>query len=84
MFILYIMIYLVCPTCGSLLGEKSYIYENKKEAICSNEKLSEEEKSKELEKLINSLNFRRYCCKMRVMTGKDIAQDIIPVPPEDK
>jgi DNA-directed RNA polymerase subunit N (RpoN/RPB10) len=73
------MLYLSCPTCGYFLGQKTIEYEQGKEKICSNPKLSAEERELELSKLLLSLKLRRYCCKMRMMTYKDIVQDILPV-----
>lgn len=73
------MIYITCPTCGYFIGCKTIEYETKKNEICSNPKLSEEEQAIEIQKVLKGLNIRRYCCKMRLMSGKDIVQDIIPV-----
>jgi DNA-directed RNA polymerase subunit N (RpoN/RPB10) len=73
------MIYIVCPTCGYFIGSKTIEYETKRDQICSNTKLSDEEQASEIQKLIKSLNIRRYCCKMRLFSGKDIVQDIVPV-----
>jgi len=73
------MLYISCPTCGYFLGQKTVEYENGKQAICSNPKFSTEQKENELSKLLLSLKLRRYCCKMRMMTYKDIVQDILPV-----
>jgi len=73
------MIYLTCPTCGYFIGTKTIEYEEKKQKICDNPELSDSDKELEIQKLINSLKFRRYCCKMRLMTSKDIVQDILPV-----
>jgi DNA-directed RNA polymerase subunit N (RpoN/RPB10) len=75
------MIYIVCPTCGYFIGSKTIEYETKKAVICANEELSEEQQAAEIQQLLKSLNIRRYCCRMRVMTTKDIVQDIIA--PED-
>jgi DNA-directed RNA polymerase subunit N (RpoN/RPB10) len=72
------MIYITCPTCGFFIGSKTIEYDTKKEKICSNTDLSEEEQAIEIQKLLKSLNIRRYCCRMRIMTTKDIVQDIIP------
>tara|TARA_A100001011_G_C14181145_1_gene786956 strand:+ start:362 stop:583 length:222 start_codon:yes stop_codon:yes gene_type:complete len=69
-----------CPTCGKFLGDKIKNFEDKKELICKNPKLTEEDKGEEIQKLINSLNFRRYCCKMRLMTYKDMVYEILPIP----
>ena len=73
------MLYITCPTCGYFLGQKTLEYEQGKEQICTNPKLSSEEKEKELTKLLLGLGLRRYCCKMRMMTYKDIVQDILPI-----
>ena len=73
------MIYATCPTCGFLLASVSEKYETKKKEICDNPKLSAEDQEKEIQKLIQSLGIRRYCCKMRLMTCKDLVQDIVPI-----
>ena len=73
------MIYLTCPTCGYFIGTKINEYETKKQTICNNTDLSEEEQGEEIQKLIQSLELRRYCCKMRVMTAKDLSVDILPI-----
>lgn len=73
------MLYITCPTCGYFLGQKTLEYEEGKYKICSNPKINQEEKENELSKLLLGLGLKRYCCKMRMMTYKDIVQDIIPV-----
>jgi DNA-directed RNA polymerase subunit N (RpoN/RPB10) len=73
------MLYIVCPTCGYFLGQKNLEYEEGKKSICSNPKLTVEQREKELSKLLLGLKLRRYCCKMRIMTYKDIVQEILPV-----
>ena len=72
------MIYITCPTCGYFIGSKAIEYDTKKAEICSNAELSEQQQADEIQKLLKSLNIRRYCCRMRIMTTKDIVQDIIP------
>ena len=76
------MLYLTCPTCGYFLGQKTLEWEIKSEEICNNPKLSIEEKEKRKQELLLSLKLRRYCCKMRMMTYKDIVQDILPITKE--
>ncbi len=71
------MIYSSCPTCGFFIGNITNEYEEKKEKICSNSKLSEEEQKKEISKLLQNLKVRRYCCRMRIMTCKDLVKEII-------
>lgn len=73
------MIYITCPTCGYFIGAKTIEYEKKKQEICDNIKYNQQEKEAEIQKLIKNLGLRRYCCRMRLMTAKDIVQDIIPV-----
>ena len=73
------MIYASCPTCGYLIALKATEYETKKNEIYQNPKLNKEEQEEEIKKLIQSLGIRRYCCKMRLFTCKDIVQDIVPI-----
>ena len=70
---------MVCM-CGYFLGQKVLEYEEGRDKICANPKLSLEDKEKEISTLLLSLDLPRYCCKMRMMTYKDIVQDILPVP----
>ncbi len=77
------MLYLTCPTCGYFLGQKTMQYEDGKKDICTNPKLTAEEKEKALSQLLLGLGLRRYCCKMRMMSYKDLVQDILPVVSED-
>ena len=72
------MIYLSCPTCGFFLGSKVNEFDEGKKKICSNPNLTEEQQSEEISKLVKSLNLRRYCCKMRLISTKDIVQDVLP------
>ena len=71
------MLYISCPTCGYFLGQKNLEYEEGKLKICTNPKLSAEEREKELSKLLLSLGIRRYCCKMRMMTYKRLIDIIV-------
>ena len=73
------MLYISCPTCGYFLGQKIFNFEKDKEEICSNQIMKKEEKENAISKLLLNLKLRRICCKMRIMTYKDIVQDILPV-----
>ena len=77
------MLYMSCPTCNKFLGQKVIEYEKGKDNICKNPNLSAEDKEIELTKLLLSLKLRRYCCKMRMMSYKDIVQFINQVPDEE-
>ena len=76
------MLYLTCPTCGYFLGLKTVEWETKSEEICNNPNLKIEEKEKKKQELLLSLELPRYCCRMRMMSYKDIVQDVLPVPHE--
>ena len=71
------MIYSRCPTCGFFIGNIVHNFEMEKEKICSNNKISKEQQEKEISKLLQNLKVRRYCCRMRVMTCKDMVHEII-------
>lgn len=64
------MIYLKCPTCGTVIGNRQIIYENKLKEIDNNPNMDEDAKLDQKNKLINSLELKRYCCKMRIITFK--------------
>ena len=72
------MHYMVCPTCGHFFSQRMIKFEEEKDKICNNPNLSNEEKDELISKLILSLKLRRICCKIRVLTYKDIIKDIIP------
>ena len=73
------MNYSSCPTCYFFIGNLIEEFENEKEKICSNSKLTEEEQEKEISKLLRNLKVRRYCCRMRIMTNKDMVKEIMSV-----
>lgn len=66
------MIYLKCPTCGTVIGNRQIIYEKKLREIDNNPNMDEDAKLEQKNKLINSLELKRYCCKMRIMTFKSM------------
>lgn len=73
------MLYVSCPTCGYFLAQKITEYEEKKKNICTNPSFSTEEKENKLAELLLSLNIRRYCCKMRIMSYSDLVTIILPI-----
>ncbi len=72
------MIYSSCPTCGFFIGNVVENYEQQKFTICNNIKLNEKQQSEEIQKVINKLGLKRYCCKMRVLTCKNMVDEIQP------
>jgi DNA-directed RNA polymerase subunit N (RpoN/RPB10) len=73
------MIYSSCPTCGFCIGIKVFQFENKKNEICNNPELNDTQRNEEISKALRELKLRRYCCKMRIMTSKDLVKDILPI-----
>lgn len=70
------MIYIKCPSCGYLIGNRQMIYEKGLDEINSDPNTDDEKKLELKTKLIESLNIKRYCCKMRVITFKNLAEII--------
>jgi len=66
------MLYIRCPTCRRLLGDKQLYYEHKLAEICKNNEnglyKNQEEVDLEKTKLVNSMGLDRYCCKIRLLT----------------
>lgn len=61
------MLYLKCPTCNELLGNRQIIIENAIESIINSD--HDEDKKLEMKtELINNLGLTNHCCRMRVLT----------------
>ena len=71
------MEYITCPTCGYFLGQKSIEYNEKKEKICTNKDNTPEMISDKMALVMKNLKIRRYCCRMRLMSCKDLSKEII-------
>ena len=61
------MLYFKCPTCRTILANKQLLWETGIENICMNDKLSDIEKNIAKSKLLDDLQLKRECCRMRVM-----------------
>lgn len=65
------MMYMVCPTCHNLLGDKQIYFETELSKICKDcemGKYTPEEEFNKKKELVNSLGLKRYCCKQRLIT----------------
>ena len=71
------MIVARCPSCGGILADKEIPYNKGIEAICVNDKLSEKEKMKKKEELLNNIGVVKICCRMRVIGMFDQAKAIL-------
>ena len=77
------MLYMVCPTCGELLGDKQLSYNMKIKDICDKYNINDDllargfdktpEFVKERQDLIQSL-FKNICCKMRVINYVELVK----------
>lgn len=77
------MLYMVCPTCGELLGDKQLIYNNKLKEICDKYNINDDLLSRGFDKtpafveerqnLIQSL-FKNICCRMRALTYVELVK----------
>lgn len=61
------MLYLKCPTCKLNLGIRQLTYEQRLENITMDGKLSNNEKNIAKMKLLDDLEIKRMCCRMRVL-----------------
>ncbi len=73
------MLYLKCPSCHKLLGNKQIYYEENYDKITKDLEMgkitSEEAEKKKIELLDYILPDKdRYCCRMRVMTYKRLIE----------
>lgn len=68
------MAYLVCPSCNRLIGDKVILFDEGVKKISDDPTLTSEQQTEEKIKLINSFKIPkdRYCCRMRLMTYRDL------------
>lgn len=62
------MLYLKCPNCKNILGNKQLEFEYRLKQICDNSKLSESDKNKKKESLLDDLGLDKYCCRTQIMS----------------
>jgi DNA-directed RNA polymerase subunit N (RpoN/RPB10) len=65
------MLYMRCPTCGTVLGDIQKYYEDGLSKICQNAELDSENNNEKYDKekvdLLNSTKLMRICCRMRLL-----------------
>ena len=80
------MLYMRCPTCGEVLGNKELIYEQKMKELCNSLGIDDdivsmghmdkhEEFIKKRQDIVQDL-VSNICCRMRLITYIDIVQII--------
>jgi DNA-directed RNA polymerase subunit N (RpoN/RPB10) len=69
------MIYLLCPTCKKMLGDKQEQYDKIIGQVCKDVDSGRftPEKGDELKKkFVTSININRYCCTPRIISYKEL------------
>jgi len=74
------MLYMICPGCGELLGDKQTIYTSELKKICDEFNVDDtniariDKDPKFIEKRKNLIEelFKNMCCRVRVMTYVDL------------
>jgi DNA-directed RNA polymerase subunit N (RpoN/RPB10) len=60
--------YFKCPGCRTILANRQIPYEKGLDKILNDKNLNDEQKEKKKLELVNKLDLKRYCCRMRMMT----------------
>ena len=66
--------YFRCPTCGTSFAKRYIEWIKESDKINGNMKLSDKEKDKKRQELLDKLNFKNYCCKMRILTMSNLTR----------
>ncbi len=64
------MIYMRCPTCSYILGNRQIPCEKKFDEINNDPNIDDKQKLELKTKFLNNIGIKRYCCKMRIITYK--------------
>ncbi len=62
------MLYFKCPTCRTNLANKQIPFEQELDKICNNNDLDDKKKDELKMALLDKLEVKRYCCRMRILT----------------
>lgn len=62
------LLYMKCPTCKTLLGDKELTFNEELNKINENKSLSHDDKNTAVMKLYQKIGIENYCCKMRLKT----------------
>jgi DNA-directed RNA polymerase subunit N (RpoN/RPB10) len=70
------MLYAKCPTCKTVLADKQVPLEEEMANICNNSNLNDNQKDKKKSELLDKLEIRNVCCRMRAITYIDLIKII--------
>ena len=73
------MLYAVCPTCGFLFADKEVEFDERLSKICKNSEniIHNNEINDKITLLLDDLNIKRYCCRMRIVSYINLVKIII-------
>jgi DNA-directed RNA polymerase subunit N (RpoN/RPB10) len=62
------MLYFKCVTCRLLLANRALLYQERLDNICMNNNLTDKQKDEQKSKLLDELQLKRQCCRMRMLS----------------
>ena len=71
------MLYFKCPTCRTRLADKQLIYEKELEKACNDPKLHGQSLEDAKSNILDRLELKRPCCRMRTMTYNRLIDIIV-------
>lgn len=70
------MLYLRCPTCKIILGNKQLHFEQEVDRI-SKSSLNEQQQNEQKMELLDKLELKRYCCRTLILTYNRLIDIVI-------
>lgn len=64
--------YMKCPSCGMIVGNRQIPYETKMKSIDNNPNIDEKDKLEQKNNVIKELKLKRYCCITHIMGFKSM------------
>jgi len=66
--------YFRCPSCGTSFAKRYIEWITESDKINETINLTDKEKDKKRQELLNKLNFKNYCCTMRMLTMSNLTR----------
>ena len=66
-----------CPSCGHSFADIEITFQEEKDKICGNTKFTQKQKNEQISKLLDKLNIKSWCCRMRVISYVDLAKIVL-------
>ena len=62
------MLYLKCPNCKNILGNKQIPFEEMLKKICEDSKLTHDQKEVKKRELLDYFGLDKYCCRSQIIS----------------